>query len=57
MRGSLISLKKSMIGGTVSGIMITSSLSSIGFLSLLYPFFNALALTGVKIRKNQHTPR
>jgi hypothetical protein len=44
-RGSLMSLKKSIMGGTVSGIIITSSLTSIGF---FYPFFTpfliALAL-------------
>jgi hypothetical protein len=40
----LISLKKSIIGGTVSGIMIASSLTSIGFFISPLPLFNALAL-------------
>jgi hypothetical protein len=39
-RGSLMSLKKSITGGTGSGIIIAASLTAIGFfLSLLYPFF------------------
>jgi hypothetical protein len=37
-------LKKPVMGGTVSGIIIASKPTSIGFLPLLYSFFNAPAL-------------
>jgi hypothetical protein len=38
-RGSLMSLKKSMMGGTVSGIIITSSLTAIAFFIPFLPLF------------------